>query len=68
MEDIVAKGFPFLAMARPFILEPDLVRKLETGAAVEARCVPCNKCLAAVNTGPVRCVLRDGADSEGVGP
>jgi 2,4-dienoyl-CoA reductase-like NADH-dependent reductase (Old Yellow Enzyme family) len=37
MEEIVGQGFEFLAIARPFILEPDLVRKLETGAAVEAR-------------------------------
>jgi 2,4-dienoyl-CoA reductase-like NADH-dependent reductase (Old Yellow Enzyme family) len=57
MEDIVGQGIEFLAMARPFILEPDLVRKLATGAAIEARCVPCNKCLASVASGPVRCHL-----------
>jgi 2,4-dienoyl-CoA reductase-like NADH-dependent reductase (Old Yellow Enzyme family) len=68
MEEIVGRGFEFLAMARPFILEPGLVRKFETGAAVEARCVPCNKCLASVATGPVRCHLSDSADAGGVGP
>ncbi|MHC4504761.1 MAG: NADH:flavin oxidoreductase [Planctomycetota bacterium] len=67
MEHVVGQGFEFLAMARPFILEPDLVRKLETGAAVEARCVPCNKCLASVSTGPVQCVLLDPADAASVG-
>jgi 2,4-dienoyl-CoA reductase-like NADH-dependent reductase (Old Yellow Enzyme family) len=67
MEDIVGQGFEFLAMARPFILEPDLVRKFETGAAVEARCVPCNKCLASVARGSVRCVLSDSADAASAG-
>jgi len=67
MEDVVGQGFEFLAMARPFILEPDLVRKLETGAAVEARCVPCNKCLASVATGPAQCPLSDSADVGSVG-
>ncbi len=61
MAEVVERGLDFLAMARPLILEPDLVRKLETGATVESRCVPCNKCLASVATGPVRCDLRDPA-------
>jgi 2,4-dienoyl-CoA reductase-like NADH-dependent reductase (Old Yellow Enzyme family) len=65
MEHVVGRGFEFLAMARPFILEPDLVRKFETGAAVEARCVPCNKCLASVARGSVRCVLSDPGDAAG---
>jgi 2,4-dienoyl-CoA reductase-like NADH-dependent reductase (Old Yellow Enzyme family) len=60
MEEIVGQGFEFLAMARPFILEPDLVRRFESGAATEARCVPCNKCLASVATGSVRCALSGG--------
>ena len=68
MEDTVGQGFEFLAMARPFILEPDLVRKLETGAAVEARCVPCNKCLASVARGSIRCVLSNPTDAASVGP
>ncbi len=58
MVEVVEQGFDFLAMARPLLLEPDLVRKLETGEAVEAQCVPCNTCLASVATGPVRCELR----------
>jgi 2,4-dienoyl-CoA reductase-like NADH-dependent reductase (Old Yellow Enzyme family) len=66
MEDIVGQGFEFLAMARPFIMEPDLVRKLATGGAVEARCVPCNKCLASVAVGAVRCHLSDSADAGSV--
>jgi 2,4-dienoyl-CoA reductase-like NADH-dependent reductase (Old Yellow Enzyme family) len=67
MEDVVGQGFEFLAMARPLILEPDLVRKLETGVAVEARCVPCNKCLASVARGPVRCELSGPAGEGSVG-
>jgi 2,4-dienoyl-CoA reductase-like NADH-dependent reductase (Old Yellow Enzyme family) len=67
MLEVVEQGFDFLAMARPLILEPDLVHKLETGEAVEAQFVPCNKCLASVATGPVRCELRAPAAKGGVG-
>lgn len=66
MAEVVERGFDFLAMARPLIREPDLVRKLETGVAAEARCVPCNKCLASVARGPVRCELSGPAATRGV--
>jgi 2,4-dienoyl-CoA reductase-like NADH-dependent reductase (Old Yellow Enzyme family) len=68
MEQIVGRGFEFVAMARPFILEPDLVKKFETGSSAEARCVPCNKCLASVAGGTVQCVLSVSADAASVGP
>jgi 2,4-dienoyl-CoA reductase-like NADH-dependent reductase (Old Yellow Enzyme family) len=56
MDAIVREGFDFLAMARPFVLEPDLVSKFERGEVTEARCVPCNKCLASVARGQLRCL------------
>jgi 2,4-dienoyl-CoA reductase-like NADH-dependent reductase (Old Yellow Enzyme family) len=63
MEEIIGRGIEFVALARPFILEPDLVRKLETGAALEARCVPCNKCIASVARGSIRCHLLDATEA-----
>jgi len=60
MEEIIREGFDFLALARPFFAEPDLVHKLETGAAVASRCEPCNRCLAAVAGGEVSCPLASG--------
>jgi 2,4-dienoyl-CoA reductase-like NADH-dependent reductase (Old Yellow Enzyme family) len=63
MDAIVREGFDFLAMARPFVLEPDLVSRFEHGEATEARCVPCNKCLASVARGPLRCPQFEGAPS-----
>jgi len=60
MEEIIREGFDFLALARPFFAEPDLVHKLETGAAAASRCEPCNRCLAAVAGGEVSCPLASG--------
>jgi len=47
MTDVLASGdADFVAMARPFIREPDLVRKLEAGRTGGVECVSCNMCLA----------------------
>ena len=44
MEDVLTGGTADLvALSRPFICEPDLVRRLEAGQAT-ARCVSCNAC------------------------
>jgi 2,4-dienoyl-CoA reductase-like NADH-dependent reductase (Old Yellow Enzyme family) len=50
-------GFDFVAMGRALIADPDLVRRLEQGEAVESRCDHCNACVAEIERGPVRCVL-----------
>ncbi|MDE0652091.1 MAG: NADH:flavin oxidoreductase [bacterium] len=56
MEDILASGdADFLAMARPFIREPDLVRKLEAGRTGGVACVSCNMCLAHDGFDPLQC-------------
>jgi 2,4-dienoyl-CoA reductase-like NADH-dependent reductase (Old Yellow Enzyme family) len=57
MEEILEKGdVDFISMSRPFIREPNLVKKFKEGKVDEASCVSCNKCLAAVaNNMPVRC-------------
>ncbi len=56
MEDIVEKGYAdFVCMCRPFIREPDLVKKFKKGKK-EASCVSCNRCIGAVaNKIPTAC-------------
>ena len=56
MTDILDSGdADFLAMARPFIREPDLVRKLEAGRTGGVECVSCNMCLAHDGFDPLQC-------------
>ncbi len=57
MEEAVSKGdTDFISMCRPFIREPNLVKRFRDGKAVKSSCKNCNKCLAALpNDIPVRC-------------
>lgn len=56
MTDILTTGdADFLAMARPFIREPDLVRELQAGRTGGVECVSCNMCLAHDGFDPLRC-------------
>jgi len=46
----------FIALSRPFIRDPLLVKKLLEGKIETVSCISCNKCLAALARGkPVRC-------------
>jgi 2,4-dienoyl-CoA reductase-like NADH-dependent reductase (Old Yellow Enzyme family) len=51
------EGFDFVAMGRALIADPDLVRRMERGRATRSRCISCNKCVAEMDRGGVRCVL-----------
>ncbi len=57
MEEVLAQGHAdLLAMSRPFIREPLLVKHFQEGKTTSAACVSCNKCFAAMFNGmPVRC-------------
>lgn len=57
MEEIVRTGHAdLIAMSRPFIREPFLVKNFKEGKTSEASCISCNKCFAAMfNNLPVRC-------------
>jgi len=61
MEMIVKNGdAQFIAMSRPFIREPYLVKHIKEGKVGAASCVSCNKCIGAVvNDLPVRCYNKD---------
>lgn len=56
MTDVLRSGdADFLAMARPFIREPDLPKKLEAGREGGVECVSCNMCLVHDGFDPLRC-------------
>lgn len=56
MEDVLTSGdADYVAMARPFIREPDLVRRLEAGHTGSVECVSCNMCLAHDGFDPLQC-------------
>ena len=61
MEKIVQNGeADFISLCRPFIRQPDLVRKWQTGNRDRATCVSCNACLGALRQGEsVRCVYEE---------
>jgi 2,4-dienoyl-CoA reductase-like NADH-dependent reductase (Old Yellow Enzyme family) len=52
------EGFELVAMARALLMEPDLVHRMQSGAATEGVCIHCNKCMATIYSG-TRCVLVD---------
>jgi 2,4-dienoyl-CoA reductase-like NADH-dependent reductase (Old Yellow Enzyme family) len=49
MEEIITnKKSDFLSMSRPFIREPDIVRKFRQNKANAVACISCNRCVAAI--------------------
>jgi 2,4-dienoyl-CoA reductase-like NADH-dependent reductase (Old Yellow Enzyme family) len=56
VEQALAEGFDFVAMARALLRQPDLVNQMRAGTARESLCVHCNKCLPTIYSG-TRCVL-----------
>jgi len=56
IESIISEGkADFVAMARPFIIEPDIVNKFKSGAQAESKCINCGYCLPGSSAGPLRC-------------
>jgi len=56
MADIIESGdADFVALARPFIREPDLVRTFETGREQPVACTSCNLCITHSGHHPVQC-------------
>lgn len=58
MEEVVESGrADFVALSRPLVREPSLVRKFREGKAPAASCTSCNKCFAeVVHRRPLRCL------------
>jgi 2,4-dienoyl-CoA reductase-like NADH-dependent reductase (Old Yellow Enzyme family) len=59
MAEVVAEGFDLLALARPLIMEPDLVNRMRKGETEASTCEPCNKCIGEMDHGSMRCALLD---------
>ncbi len=50
-EEVVASGIAdFIALARPLIREPHLIRRWEDGDRTKASCISCNKCFSTFST------------------
>jgi len=57
LETAMSEGFDFVAMGRALIADPDLVARMTDGRAERSRCTSCNRCVAEMDRGGVRCVL-----------
>jgi 2,4-dienoyl-CoA reductase-like NADH-dependent reductase (Old Yellow Enzyme family) len=56
MDDVISSGdADFLALARPFVREPDLVNKIAQGRRGPVDCVSCNMCFLHEGIDPLRC-------------
>jgi len=61
MEEIYREGSAqFFSLCRPFISEPDLINRWQSGDTKPARCISCNKCLTTAFMGEfLRCLAFD---------
>ena len=57
LETAMREGFDFVAMGRALIADSDLIVRMQRGEATRSRCTSCNKCVAEMDRGGVRCVL-----------
>lgn len=56
MESVISEGIAdFISLARPFIREPDLVRKIEQGKRGFVDCTSCNICDQHQGVHPLKC-------------
>ncbi|MGH3439560.1 MAG: NADH:flavin oxidoreductase [Sciscionella sp.] len=56
MDQAMAEGFQFVAMARALLREPDLINRIKADATTRSLCIHCNKCMTQIYSG-TRCVL-----------
>ena len=61
------EGIDYISMSRPFIREPDLVKRWEGGDTSTARCISCNGCFRpGIEEGGIYCVIEAEMDEESV--
>jgi 2,4-dienoyl-CoA reductase-like NADH-dependent reductase (Old Yellow Enzyme family) len=55
----------YISMSRPFICEPDLIKRWQSGNLAKASCISCNNCVEQVKAGHgISCVPREESKSE----
>jgi 2,4-dienoyl-CoA reductase-like NADH-dependent reductase (Old Yellow Enzyme family) len=60
MEKLVKDGVTDLvSMCRPFIREPELIKRWKEGDLTKAKCVSCNKCFENWIKRPTRCYIEE---------
>jgi len=57
MEQAMAEGFEFVAMARALLREPDLISRMRQGQASGSACDHCNTCVTEMEVRGTRCVF-----------
>ena len=60
MDTAMDAGFPFVALGRALLREPDLVNSIQADPSHRSRCVHNNKCVPTIFAGGTHCVLADG--------
>jgi 2,4-dienoyl-CoA reductase-like NADH-dependent reductase (Old Yellow Enzyme family) len=59
IEQALDEGFEFVQIGRASIQDPEFVNKLESGELDRSPCDHCNRCVAAMDAGGVKCVSND---------
>jgi len=57
IENILAAGFNFIALARPLIHDPAFLNKLDQGLIEKSLCNRCNECIVEMDREGIKCVL-----------
>lgn len=58
-------GLDFVVLGRALLADPDLVARMQRQEPFQSRCTHCNRCVAEMDLGGVRCVLDDDAVASG---
>ncbi|GAB2856201.1 NADH:flavin oxidoreductase [Actinocorallia aurea] len=58
MDQAMAEGFEFVAMARALLREPGLLNRMQADSSARSLCIHCNKCMPSIFTG-THCVLAE---------
>lgn len=58
VENTILEAADYISMSRPFIREPDLVKRWQEGDTAPARCISCNSCfMPGLKEGGIYCVV-----------
>ena len=58
LNQVLKDGVDFVSMSRPFIFEPDLVNRWQSGDTAGAKCISCNRCFITGVGGGIYCVQK----------